>query len=151
RTSIGRFATQADVTADNQGGGALDASVAGRVLGVNAVLRHAEYRGGLLDENNSEAELDPPGRRRADVTPHDNVTFGPRVVPLSLRAVRDAYDDGGSTWITQVRGSAALGPVLYSTGFQYDRRTDRLGQLSETFRGFLAGSTFRSYEWKVRA
>src|SRR4029079_10983577 len=58
RTSIAGFATEANVAGDDKGGSAADVSVAGRVLGVNALLRHAQYRGGLLDENNAEADVD---------------------------------------------------------------------------------------------
>ena len=150
RASIAGFATQVDLAADNQGGGGADVSVAGRLAGVNAVLRHAEYRGGLLDENNAEAEIDRPVRRRTELTLDDNLAFGARVVPLSLRVVRDAYADGGSAWITQVRGSASEGPVLVSTGLQYDRLTDRLGRIDDRLRGFVSGSTFRAYQWQVR-
>jgi hypothetical protein len=151
RTSIAGFAAAADIAADDQGGAGGDVSLAGRVLGANAVLRHAEYRGGLLDENNSEADLDRPVRRRTELTVDDNLRFGGRVIPLSVRALRDVYADGGSAWITQVRGSAALGPVLYSSGFEYDRLAGRTGDTSERLRGFFAASTFRSYQWQVRA
>lgn len=151
RTSIAGFATQADIAGDDKGGGGADISVAGRVFGANALLRHAEYRGGLLDENNAEADLDRPVRRRTELTVDDNLTFGPRVVPLSVRALRDLYADGGSAWIGQARASASFGGILYSGGAEYDRNTTPNGQSSDHLRGFAAASTFKSFEWQVRA
>jgi hypothetical protein len=151
RTSIGGYALGGDYVEDRSGANGADVTLAGRVLGVNAVLRHAEYRGGLLDENNDEADLSRPVRRRTELTLDDNLAFGQRLVPLSLRGVYDDYADGGSAWIGQLRGSATLGPVLYSSGLEYDRLTAANGQLSERLRGFVAGSTFRSYKWQIRA
>ena len=150
RTSIAGYAVGADLATDKSGAGGGDISIAGRVLGVNAVLRHAEYRGGLLDENNSEADLDRPVRRRTELTLDDNLAFGGRLIPLSLRAVRDIYADGGSAWITQGRASATLGPVLYSSGLEYDRLTAANGQMSDLLRGFFGASTFRAYRWQIR-
>jgi hypothetical protein len=150
RTSVGGYAVGGDIVEDRSGAGGADVTVAGRVLGVNAVLRHAEYRGGLLDENNSEADLSRPVRRRTELTLDDNLAFGQRLVPLSLRGVYDDYVDGGSAWIAQMRGSATLGPVLYSSGLEYDRLVAAGGQLSERMRGFFAASTFRAYKWQLR-
>ncbi|MBS0360464.1 MAG: hypothetical protein JSR98_03715, partial [Proteobacteria bacterium] len=48
RTSIKGFATELDIASDNRGGEGASIDVAGRVFGANAVLRHSEYRGGLL-------------------------------------------------------------------------------------------------------
>lgn len=151
RTSIAGFATEVNVAGDDKGGGGADISVAGRVLGVNALLRHAEYRGGLLDENNAEADVDRPVSQRTELTLDDNLAFGARIVPLSLRVLRDRYDDGGSAWISQMRGSASYGPVLYSTGLEYDRITTRNGRTTDRSRAFLAASTFRKYQWQVRS
>lgn len=152
RTSIAGFATELDVAGDNRGGQGVSVDVAGRLFGANAVLRQSEYRGGLLDENNAEADLNRPVSHRTELTVDQNFRFGPQVIPLSVRALRDVYADGGSAWIGQVRGSAALGSVLYSTGLEYDRiDTAATGQASDNLRGFVGLSTYRAYKWQVRA
>jgi hypothetical protein len=150
RTSVAGYALGADLTADKSGAGGGDVSIAGRVLGVNAVLRHVEYRGGLLDENNADADLERPLHRRTELTLDDPLTFGQRVIPLYLRTVRDDYVDGGSAWLTQARASAAMGKILYSTGLEYDRFTAVNGQLSDRLQGYFSGSTFRAYQWQLR-
>ena len=61
----------------------------------------------LMDENNAEADLDRPLTRRTELTVDDNIAFGPRVIPLSARVLRDVYADGGGAWIGQLRGSAS--------------------------------------------
>src|SRR5690606_8901522 len=50
RASLAGFAAQADAAADDRGGRALAAGLAGEVFGVSTFLRHAEYRGGFIDE-----------------------------------------------------------------------------------------------------
>ena len=151
RASVAGFATQLDAAADNRNGSGLAATVAGRILGANIAVRHAEYRGGLLDENNPEAGFGRPLDRRSEVTVDQNILFAGRVVPVSLRAVRDSYSDGGSEIIGQARGSASLGSVLFSTGLEYDRNSVASGAMNERLRGFLSGSTFKNYQWQVRA
>ena len=150
RTSIAGFATQADIAADDRGGGGAQLSVAGRLFGANALLRHAEYHGGLLDENNAEANVDRAVRRRTELTVDDNLAFGTKVAPFSLRALRDLYVDGGSAWIGQARASASFGGFLYSTGVEVDRFTSPNGLSSDRTRGYVSASTFKSYEWQFR-
>ena len=151
RTSIAGIATEVDLAGDNRGGQGISVDIAGRLFGANAVLRQSEYRGGLLDENNAEADLDRPVRSRTELNLDQNFRFGPQVIPLSVRALRDVYADGGDAWIGQVRGSASLGSILYSTGFEYDRTTAATGQTSDVLKGFLGISTYRAYKWQVRA
>jgi hypothetical protein len=151
RTSIAGVATEVDVAGDNRGGQGVSVDIAGRLFGANAVLRQSAYRGGLLDENNSEADLDRPVKSRTELNLDQNFRFGTQVIPLSVRALRDIYADGGDAWIGQVRGSASLGSILYSTGFEYDRTTVATGQTSDILRGFLGVSTYRAYKWQVRA
>ena len=151
RSSIAGFATQFDLAGDSLGGAAASVDVAGRIFGANTVFRYTGYRGDLIDENNPEADIDRPLDRRAEVDVDDNVRFGTRVIPLSARVVNDVYADGGSAWINQLRASASLGSVLYTTGLEYDRNTAVGGQVTDVFRGFVGFSTFRSYQWQVRA
>ncbi|MBS0333587.1 MAG: hypothetical protein JSS35_12540, partial [Proteobacteria bacterium] len=150
RSSIRGFATELDFASDDRGGEGASIDVAGRIFGANTVLRHSEYRGGLLDENNAEADIARPLDRRTELDVDDNFRFGGRVVPISVRALRDSYADGGAAWIGQVRGSASLGSILYSAGLEYDAQTSPLGAGSDLVRGFLSLSTFRNYRWQVR-
>ncbi|THD65403.1 hypothetical protein [Phenylobacterium sp.] len=150
-TSIAGVAAEVDIAGDNRGGEGVSVDIAGRLFGANTVLRQSEYRGGLLDENNSEADIDRPVTSRTELDVDQNFRFGNQVIPLSVRALRDVYADGGDAWIGQVRGSASLGSILYSTGFEYDRTTAATGQVDDVLRGFLGISTFRAYKWQVRA
>jgi hypothetical protein len=150
-TSIAGVATEVDIAADNHGGEGVSVDIAGRFFGANTVLRQSEYRGGLLDENNAEADIDRPVTSRTELDVDQNFRFGNQVIPLSVRALRDVYADGGDAWIGQVRGSASLGSILYSTGFEYDRTTAAAGQTTDLLRGFVGISTFRAYQWQVRA
>ena len=152
RSSIAGFATQFDLAADDQHGRGASLGIAGRVLGANAIFRHSEYQGGLLDENNPEADVDRPLDRRSELTVDQNVRLGERVIPLSFRVIRDAYADRGVTTIGSARGSAALGSILYSTGLEYERST-RPGRDGgdDHLRGYFAGSTFKNFRWQVRA
>lgn len=150
RTSIQGFATELDVAGDNKGGEGASLDIAGKVFGANAILRHSEYRGGLLDENNAEADITRPLDRRTELDVDDNFRFGGRVIPISVQALRDSYADGGSAWIGSVRGSASLGAILYSTGLQYDATTSATGATADVLKGFLSLSTFRNYKWQIR-
>lgn len=151
RTSIAGFASELDLAADNRGGEGASIDIAGRLFGANTVLRQSEYRGGLLDENNAEADLDRPLSQRTQLTVDDNVQIFGRPIPISVQALHDVYADGGVEWIAQVRGSASLGSILYSTGFEYDRTVAVGGDVADVFKGFLGVSTFRNYQWQVRA
>ena len=150
RTSIAGFASELDIAADDRGGEGASIDIAGRIFGTNTVLRHSEYRGGLLDENNTEADIARPLQRRTELDLDRNVILGGQPIPLSVRALRDVYEDGGSAWITQVRGSASLGSILYSNGLEYDHTVLPAGQTADLLKGFVSVSTFRNYQWQVR-
>lgn len=150
RTSIAGFATQLDVAADSKGGDAVSIGVAGRLFGANTVLRHAEYRGGLVDETNAEADVERPLDRRTELTVDRNIRFGGRVIPLTFRAVQDDYVDGGATTSGSARGSASLGPILYSTGLEYSRVAHPGLATQNLLRGYVEASSFRNYQWQVR-
>jgi hypothetical protein len=152
RTSLAGFASEVDLAADNRGGEGVSVDVAGRLFGTNTVLRQSFYRGGLLDENNAEADLDRPLSARTELTVDDNIVLDGKPIPITVRALRDAYADGGVAWIAQVRGSESLGPILYSSGFEYDHTiAPGGGEVTDVLRGFFGVSTFRNYRWQVRA
>jgi len=150
RSSLRGFATQVDVARDSQGGEAVSFAIAGRILGASTVLRHAEYSGGLIDETVPEADIDRPLDRRTELTVDQNIVIGRQVIPLSLRALRDVYSDGGDALLGSARGSSAVGPILFSSGLEYERRTLIGGDRDERLRGYFTGSSFRNYRWQVR-
>jgi len=151
RTSVGGFATQFDVAGSQGGGSGASVGVAGRVLGANAVLRHAEYRGGLIDENNAEADLDRPLDRRSEITLDRNFAFGSRMIPITLQGLRDVYTDGGTMLSGSVRGSASVGSLLISQGLEYQHETGVSGFNENHLRGLLGISTYRNYRWQIRS
>jgi hypothetical protein len=151
RTSIGGFATQFDLAADNIGGSAAAIGVAGRVLGANAVLRHSEYSGGLLDETNPESDPARPIVRRSEINIDDGLRLGRRIIPVNLRLFRDDFVDGGATTSAAARASASLGPILYSTSLAYDRIILPGVPGADRIRGTFEASSFRNYRWQVRS
>jgi hypothetical protein len=154
RTSLLGFATQVDVARDNIGGQAEAIGVAGRILGASVVLRHAEYGGGLIDENNPEASLDQPLRRRTEFDVDQNIRLGRRIVPISVQAIRDLYANGDEVLIGSARASTSIGSLLFSGGLEYERdrsASAALGGNDERLRGSFAASTFRNYKWQIRA
>jgi hypothetical protein len=63
RTSVLGIALQTDLARDLQGGSAVALGAAGKLVGVNFIARHAEYRGGFYDETNTLYDLSRPLRR----------------------------------------------------------------------------------------
>ncbi len=121
RTSLFGYATQAALATNDDGGSGATLAVAGRPFGVSTVLRHSEYRGGFIDENNLAADLMRDVRRRSEITLDGSLPLGGRILPVSLRTFRDEYVDGGSRTVASGRASAAMSGVLYSTGLDYER------------------------------
>jgi hypothetical protein len=151
RTSLFGIATQADLAGDDRGGSAAAIGLAGEFRGVAGILRHAEYRGGFLDENNLGASLTQQLVRRTEVTADANLDLRGRLIPASLRVIRNAYSDGSADLGFAARGSSSIGNLLFSTGLDYRRRTSRVASPIQTLSGYLTASTFRSYAWQLRA
>jgi len=150
RTSIVGLATQVDAGWDSHGGSGVSLAAAGQARGVSGVLRHAEYRDGFFDENNLGANAKLEMRRRTELTADSSLNLRGRIVPVSLRVLRNGYADGSNDFAVATRASSSLGSVLYSAGFQYQRQNYRPAAVHETLTGYIAASTFRSYRWQVR-
>jgi hypothetical protein len=151
RTSLLGFASNLDLAQDSRGGTAASLGLAGQVLGSSVVLRHAEYRGGFIDENGAGVDLTRPLSNRSEITLDGNVQLGSQVVPISLRGAHNVYADGGSDFSASARGSATAADILFSTGLEYARTNPVLGSPQQTLSGYFAGSTFRSYTWQFRS
>ncbi len=152
RASLAGAAVQADLAADHRGGRALAAGAAGEFLGVSAYVRHAEYRGGFVDETVISSDLTRPPLRNTVVTLDFSMPFfDGGAVPLSMRVLRDGYRDGGIAWAGTARASTSIAHTLVSTGLDY-RRESRPGVPAfEQLTGNLALSRLVDYDWQLRA
>jgi len=150
RTSLLGYAIQADAAYDDAGGKAIAIGAAGSLLGASAVVRHAEYRDGFVDEA-LPAGFGQALRRHSEGSLDFNVgpVLGVRL-PLSVRALRDEFGDGRSTFVGGVRLSTSVRNVQLSAGFDYDRLTIPGQPDTESLAGVLAASTYAGYEWQLR-
>lgn len=150
RTSLFGLATQIDAAHDTRGGYGSSLGAAGQFGDISAVVRHAEYRGGFVDENNLGFDARYRLERRSELTVDSSLELRGRILPVSLRVLRNDYTGGSHDVIAAARASTGLGDVLLSTGLEYERRVLRPSPLSETLSGYVAASTFRNYKWQIR-
>jgi len=150
RTSFRGFAVQADAAGDDQGGIGAAVGLAGQLRGASLLGRHAEYRGGFVDEANPTLRSGEPLLRHSELTVDTNFRRGPRSIPLSMRAQREVYADGSVAIAAAVRASSTIGPVLVSGGVDYQRETTPDGVVTQRATGIVAASTFAAYKWQLR-
>jgi hypothetical protein len=150
RTSLFGLATQADVGWDGEGGAGVSLGAAGQFGPVSAVVRHAEYRDGFFDENNLGANPLFDAQRRSELTLDSSLRLRGRIVPVSLRVLHNDYAGRAYDVIAAARASSGVGPLLVSTGLEYERRVLRPAAPTETLKGYITASTFRSFKWQVR-
>lgn len=151
RTSLFGVATQFDSGWDGRGGSAQSLGLAGQYGGVSGVLRHAEYRDGFVDENNLSFNPRLELRRRTELTADTSLELRGRIVPVSLRVVRNIYADKSDEIVAGGRASSSIGSVLFSLGWEYNRQDYRPARAVETLSGYIAASTYRGYRWQVRS
>ena len=151
RTSLAGLATQFDAGWDGRGGNALSLGLAGQYGGVSAILRHAEYRDRFVDENNLGFNPRLEMRRRTELTADSSIDLRGRIVPVSLRVVRNAYADGSHDLQAGTRASTSLAGALLSVGWEYQRQRYRPAAPTEMLTGYIAASTYRSYRWQIRS
>lgn len=152
RTSLFGYAVQADVGYDDTGAKGLSVGIAGSPLGVSTVVRHAEYRGGFIDESL------PIGGEGRELERHSEATMdfsvGPvagLTLPFSLRAQRDEFADGRTTLIGGARFSTTTSSLLFSAGLDYSLTTVPRTPSFERLTGTIAASTFAGASWQLRA
>lgn len=152
RTSLVGLALQADAAVDGSGGAGLAVGLAGQPFGVSMVLRHAEYRGGFLDETISTFDPQNPTVSHTELTLDFALPpIGGKRIPLSLRGSMDSLADGGTQWIGSARASVTLAGTLLSTGWDYQRSTSPDTGKVERLSGNLAASKFLNFKWQLRA
>jgi hypothetical protein len=59
---------------------------------------------------------------RTELTVDSSLNLRGRIVPVSLRAVRDDYTGGSYDYLAAWRASTSLGQVLFSAGWEYARQ-----------------------------
>lgn len=151
RTSLAGFAMQIDGAYDDDGGKAIALGAAGTLLGVSSVVRHAEYRGGFVDEALPTGGDSMGLRRHSEATMDFSV--GPVVgltFPVSLRAQRDEFADGRVATIGGLRFSSSTSNVLFSAGFDVDVTQIPDARNLERLVGNFAASTFAGGVWQLR-
>lgn len=151
RTSLFGLSTQADMATDSRGGAGASLGLAGQYRGVSGILRHAEYRDGFIDENNLAFNTRLEMRRRTELTLDHSLDLRGRIIPLSMRALRNGYADGSNDFAAGARASSSLGAVLLSAGLEYQRQALRAAPNVEALNGYISASTFRSFTWQIRA
>ncbi|MFC3070198.1 hypothetical protein [Phenylobacterium soli] len=150
RTSLFGFLTQLDLGADSTGGTAESLGMAGQLFGVSTVLRYVQLQNGFLDENGPGADFTRPLTSRGEISFDGNAQLFHAVVPLSFRAARTTYADGGVELSGSARGSATVAAALLSGGFEYTHAYGGRSSTEERLTGFFAASTFRSFTWQLR-
>jgi hypothetical protein len=152
RTSLAGFAVQMDSAADSKGGGALGFGLAGQLFGVSTLLQHMEYRGGFIDENVTSLDFSRTALRHTSLTLDFSLpAIAHKRIPLSLRALRDQFADGGTSYVADARASATLFDTLVSSAFDYVRETQPGQQTSEHLLANLSASKFIDFKWQLRA
>ncbi|HEX6860303.1 MAG TPA: hypothetical protein VF138_08940 [Caulobacteraceae bacterium] len=151
RTSVKGFAVQADVASDSTGASGLGVGIAGQIGPLSIIGRHAEYRGGFVDEANPAIQLGRPMQRHSEISVDASVSPGGRSIPLAFRAQREVYDDTSTSLLAAARASSSFGTMLVSGGLDFRRDTDANGTSSDRLTGVLSGSTFAAYRWQLRA
>lgn len=150
RTSLFGLATQVDAAWNGTGGAGVSMGAAGQFGPLSAVLRHAEYRDGFIDETNLAFDARYRVNRRSELTLDSSVNLRGRIVPVSARVLHNNYAGGSYDLIAATRASSGIGPVLVSAGLEYERRWLRPSPAEDTLKGYITASTFRSYKWQVR-
>jgi outer membrane usher protein FimD/PapC len=151
RTSIRGVATQLDVARDDQHGTAAAMALAGRLMDLSIVLRHAEYRGGFVDETLSRGGSRRPLTRATEADFDWQLQWGQFVLPLSMRVSRDQYRNGDIEWNGLFRTSTALGGIYVSSGLDYSRMESVAGSVTNRLTGVLSASSFALFKWQLRA
>lgn len=151
RTSLLGLAVRGDAALDQRGGKALGLGFAGQPLNVSTVFEHFEYRGSFVDENQSLGSAGQPLVRHTNLTLDFTMpSVGGKVIPVTLRASRDALADGGSSLAVAARTSATFGTILLSTGVDYQRRSAPGAGTTQALGGIVSASTFVDYKWQLR-
>jgi len=149
RGSVFGFAGQLDAAADDHGGMGMALGMAGEIRGLSVVARHAEYRGGFVDEAGG-SDVTSPLLRHSEFRIDANVGVGGSVLPVSAQMQRNEFLTGAVNLTGGLRTSATIADLLVSGGFDYQRASSPNGPAIDGLRGNLAASTFAGYQWQLR-
>ena len=150
RGSMLGMAVEANAARDQKGGGAYTLALAGKPLGIAFTARHGEYRDSFVDETTPRGGFGRALARSSEVTLDGTLPLrADLALPLSVRAARDQYLDGGSDLYGTFRTSLPLGSVYASAGLDYERSSG--AATSERLTGNLSLSTYAAYAWQIRS
>lgn len=150
RASLLGLASQLDIAGDDRGGAGMAIGLAGQKFGASAVARHAEYRGGFIDEGSPSSDQTLTLLRHSELSIDGSAELGGALIPLSTRVQRDQFNDGSSTVVATLRASGTVSNLLLSSGFDYQRVTDKDSDVRSTVTGALSASKFAGYKWQLR-
>jgi hypothetical protein len=150
-SSLGAGALAVDAAADDQGGAALAGGYAGRIRNTSIVARHAEYRGGFVDEAQSGSGSSVPLERSSTLSIDTLIGLFGANVPASFRVARDEFE--GGAWIGSVdaRFSRPFGRYLASTALRYQLAGGGPGPGVDILTGSVDVSGLVGGKWQVRA
>ena len=151
RTSALGLALQLDGAVDGNGGMGASIGAAGQYFGVSGVLRQAQYSNGFIDENNLGANSALALKQRTELTLDSNLKLRGRVLPVSLRLIRDGYRDGSYDLQGAARVSTSVAGILMSTGLEYGRTAYGVSPPSDSLTGYLTVSSYAAFRWQIRA
>ena len=152
RSSAAGLAFRADAAADARGRLAFGVGAAGQPFGIPMVFEHLEYRSGFVDETVTATDANRPRARHSAVTLDLALPpIGGRRIPLTVRANRDKFVDGTTSWVASARASATIIDTLVSTGLDYQRTSLERGQKDERLTGNVAASRFLKLKWQLRS
>jgi hypothetical protein len=151
RTSLLGVAAQADLAADDQGGGAFALGLAGRRLGASFYARHAEFVRNFIDEVQSPRALGHPVTRATNLRMDAMAPIGRGfAAPLAVNFRREQFQAGGTALRADARVSAPLDNMVASSSWTY-RDENTLTNRTRTVLGDLDIASLWSSAWQLRA
>ena len=147
RTGLGRFALKADLAAQDGGGFAAGAGIAGRFGNSAVTLSHVEYSSGFIDETRSlTAE---PLTRSTELDLNTSLNVGDPVtglsIPLTARIRHFETAAGRAQTNAALRASTRTSGFLISNTLEYSRTSaPQVETLSQLFGNFDLATAGRS-------
>lgn len=149
RTGLGGWAAKLDASAGNGGATAVEAGIAGKVLGASLVAVHAEYGHGYTDEVRSLSDLPLRSMTEFDLT--RTLHLGLRTVPLAFSWQHLSFANGQVTDTASFRQTFTLGRVMANNVINYTDTATPGAATSHTTIGTFDLSTFAGSHTQYRA
>ncbi|HEX5376975.1 MAG TPA: hypothetical protein VFW47_00275, partial [Phenylobacterium sp.] len=137
---------------DSEGGSAVALAATGRLRATSVSVRHAEYRGGFLDELQARSASGDPLTRSSEGR-FDGLFKLPglaRETPVSFELRRDELESGDTFLAATARTSTSLHGALVAASLAYARDDVAASGLTERLTGGLDASGMLGKDWRVR-